>query len=126
MGLNDKLSKIGKQYSTLVWVNSFFLLRYVYVVVKNTRSVNFSQTTSGPQRRAVKPIGFLIYVANIPNTPAEIPNLQMTSRRIYGSGTNQSIQSKLQSSLDKSIKSCEKLKFKLIKFFRRKDKLFKN
>ena len=78
LGLIDRLIKIRIQTKIIKRMNSFLSQRNVYVKIKNTRSEKFSTTAGVPQGRVVAPILFLIYVSNIPETPAEILSLQMT------------------------------------------------
>ena len=113
LGLIDKLIKIRLQTKIIKWMNSFVSQRNVYVKIKNTRSKKFSPTAGVPQGSVVAPILFLIYVSNIPETPAEISQFADNFALFYRSKSSQLIQSKLQASLNTLIKWCNKLKIKI-------------
>ena len=117
--------KIRIQTKVIKWVNSFLSQRNVYVKIKNTRSEKFSPTAGIPQGSVVAPILFLIYVSNIPETPAEISQFADDFALFYSSNSSQLIQSKLQASLNTLIKWCVKLKTK-INPAKTKYMLFKN
>ena len=59
------------------------------------------------------PILFLIYVSNIPETPAEISQFADDFALFYRSKSGQLIQSKLHASLNILIKWCDQLKIKI-------------
>ena len=71
------------------------------------------------------PIFLVIYVFNIPETPAENSQFADDFALFYRSKSSQLIQSKLQASLNTLIKWCDKLKIK-IKPAKTKYMLFKN
>ena len=108
----DKIYKIRIQKKIIKWVNSFLSKRNIYVKIKNTRSETFS-TAGVPHGSVVAPILFLIYVSNIPDTPAEISQFADDFALFYRSKSNQLIQSKLQASLNVLIKWCDRLKVKI-------------
>ena len=125
LGLIDKMIKIRIQTKIIKWLNSFLSQRNVYVKIKNTRSEKFSPTAGVPQGSVVAPILFLIFVSNIPETPAEISQFADDFALFYRSKCSQLIQSKLQASLNTLIKWCDKLKIK-INPAKTKYMLFKN
>ena len=113
LGLIDKFNKIRIQKKIIKWVNSFLSQRNDYVKIKNTRSEKSSSTAGVPQGSVVAPILFLIYVSNIPETPAEISQFADDFALFYRSKTSQLIPSKLQGSLNILIKWCDWLKIKI-------------
>ena len=113
LGLIDKLNKIRIQKKIIKWVNSFLLQRNVYIKINNTRSETFSPTAGVPQGSVVAPISFLIYDSNIPETPAECSQFADDFALFYRSKSSQLIQRKLQASLKKLIKWCDRLKMKI-------------
>ena len=125
LGWIDKLFKIRIQTKIIKRVNFFLSQRNVYVKIKNTRSEKFSPTAGVPQGSVVAPLLFLIYVSNIPETPAEISQFADDFALFYRSKSSQLIQSKLQASLNTLIKWCDKLKIK-INSAKTKYMLFKN
>ena len=110
--LIDKLNKISLQKKIIKWVNSFLSQRNIYVKIKNPRSTKFSPTAGVPQGTVVAPMLFLIFVSNNTDTPAEISQFAYDFALYYRSNSSQSIQSKLQASLDKLINWCDRLKIK--------------
>ena len=73
----------------------------------------FPPTAGVLQGSVVAPILFLIYVSNIPETPAEISHFADDVVSFYRSKSNQLKQSKLQASLNILIKWCDRLKIKI-------------
>ena len=73
----DKLNKVNIQTKIIKWVNALLSQRNFYVKINNTRSETFSTTAEVPQGSVVVHILFLIYVSNIPKTPAEVSQLQI-------------------------------------------------
>ena len=124
-GLIDKFNKIRIQKKITKWVNSFLSQRNVYVKIKNTRSEKFSPTSGVPQGSVVAPILFLIYVYNIPETPAEISQFADDFALFHRSKSSQLLQSKLQGSLNILIKWCDRLKI-IINPAKTKYMLFRN
>ena len=111
LGLIDKLSKIRIQRKIIKWMNSFLSQRNIYVKIKITRSKKFSPTAGVPQGSLVAPILFLIYVSNIPQTPADISQFADNFAIFYRSKSGQLIK-KLQASLNTLINWCENWKSK--------------
>ena len=94
-------------------MNSFLSQRNYDVKIKKTRSEKFSPTTGIPQGSVVAPILFLIYVSNIPETPAEISQFADDFALFYRPKFSHLIKSKLQGSLNILIKWCDRLEIKI-------------
>ena len=93
LGLIKKVYKIRIQKKIVKWVNAFLSKRNVYLKIKNTRSETFSPTAGVPQGSVVSRMLFLIYVSNIPDTPAEISQFADDFALFYRSKSSQLIPS---------------------------------
>ena len=113
LGLQNKLLQIVEHKPLIKWVNSFLSQRSIFVKNTNSKSSTFSTLAGVPQGRVIAPILFLVYVCGIPETPAHISQFADDFALNYRSRSCRIIQEKLQYSLDKLIKWCEKLKTKI-------------
>ena len=114
LGLQNKLLQIGVLKPLIKWVNSFLSQqRSIFVKINNSKSSIFSTLDGVPQGSVIAPILFLVYVSGIPETPAQISQFADYFALYYRSRSCRIIQEKLQYSLDKLIKWCEKLKIRI-------------
>ena len=113
LGLQNKLLQIGVHKPLIKWVNSFLSQRSIFVKINNSKSSTFSTLAGVPQGSVIAPILFLLYVSGIPEIPAQISQFADDFALYYRLRSCRIIQEKLQYSLDKLIKWCEKLKIKI-------------
>ena len=113
LGLKNKLLQIGVHKPLKKWVNSFLSQRSIFVKTNNSKSSTFSTLAEVPQGSVIAPILFLVYVSGIPEIPAQISQFADDFALCYRSRSCRIIQEKLQYSLDKLIKWCEKLKIRI-------------
>ena len=113
IGLQNKLLKNGVHKPLIKWVNSFLSQRSIFVKINNSKSSTFSTLAGVPQDSVIAPILFLVYVSDIPEIPAQISQFADDFALYYRSRSCRIIQEKLQYSLDKLIKWCEKLKIRI-------------
>ena len=95
------------------WVNSFLSQRSIFLKINNSKSSTFSTLAGVPQGSVIAPILFLVYVSGIPEIPAQISQFADDFALYYRSRSCRIIQEKLQYSLNKLIKWCEKLKIRI-------------
>ena len=110
LGLQNKLLQIGVHKPLIKWVNSFLFQRSIFVKINISKISSFSTLAGVPQGSVIVPILFLVYVSGIPEIPAQISQFADNFALYYRSRSCKKIQEKLQYSLDKLVKWCEKLK----------------
>ena len=81
--------------------------------INNSKSSTFSTLAGVPQGSVIAPILFPVYVSSIPEIPGQISQFNDDFARYYRSRSCRIFQEKLQYSLDKLIKWCEKLKIRI-------------
>ena len=113
VGLQNKLLQIGVHKLLIKWVNFFLYQRSIFVEINNSKSSTFSTLAGVPQDSVIGPILFLVYASGIPEIPAQISQFSDDFALYYRSHSCRIIQEKLQYSLDKLIKWCEKLKIRI-------------
>ena len=113
IGLQNQLLKIGVHKPLITWVNSFLSQRSIFVKINSTKSSTFSTLAGVPQGSVIAPILFLVYGSGVPEIPAQISQFADDFALYYRSRSCRIIQEKLQYSLDKLIKWCEKLKIRI-------------
>ena len=87
--------------------------RSIFVKINNSKSSTFSTLAGVPQGSVIAPILFLVFVSGIPEIPAQISQFADNFALYYRSRSCRIIQEKLQYSIDKLIKWCEKLKIRI-------------
>ena len=113
LGLQNKLLQIGVHKALIKWVNSFLSQGSIFVKINNSKSSTFSTLAGVPQGSVIAPILFLVYVSSIPVIPTQLSQFADDFASYYRSRSCRIIQEKLQFSLDKLIKWCEKLKIRI-------------
>ena len=111
--LQNKLLQIGVHKSLIKWVNSFLSQRSISVKINNSKSGTISTLAGVTQGSVIAPILFLVYISGIPEIPAKISQFADDFALYYRSPFCRIFQEKLQYSLDKLIKWCEKLKIRI-------------
>ena len=81
--------------------------------INNSKRSTFSTLAGVPQGSVIAPILFLVYVSGIPEILAQISQFDDDFALYYRSLSCELIQEKLQYSLDKLIKWCEKLTIRI-------------